>query len=263
MKLLSGIEDDVPTPTRDELLALMREDSILPESIKPAPLPPCSPSKVKTILITGVTGNMGPYFLRELTSLPHISKIYCIIRDEKDHSASTAGRRLEKKLAGKGMSTALDWSKVTILPGHLNRPRLGLGEEEYAALASEVDAVVHLAVKSNFTDEYKKIDKPESEDIRTVNVKGTLNVLDFVTAVKTKLLFHASSIVANNTIDKDFSMAEFWPKEHDFDDMPNSAYPISKFVCDRLMGAAVEERGLPVKVFRWGYLFGCILCLSY
>lgn len=149
------------------------------------------------------------------------------------------------------MLESVDMSKIVIIPGNLNRPHLGLTEEEYNKLAQEVDAVFHLAVKSNFTEEYKKFEKPESTDIRTVNLKGTLKVLEFVTAQKTKLLFHASTIVANNKLDKDFSISEFWPKEDDFDDMPNTAYPISKFVCDRLMASAVEERGLPIKVFRW------------
>lgn len=58
-QLLAGDEDDdVRTPTREELLKLMRTDSILPETIQPAPIPACLPSEVKTILITGATGNM-------------------------------------------------------------------------------------------------------------------------------------------------------------------------------------------------------------
>jgi thioester reductase-like protein len=81
-------------------------------------------------------------------------------------------------------------------------------------------------------------------------VKGTLNVLEFTCSEKTKVLFHASTIVANAGLGEDFSLAECWPAEDEFDEMPNTAYPFSKFVCDRLMAQAVE-RGLPVKVFRF------------
>lgn len=141
-------------------------------------------------------------------------------------------------------------SKVEVIGGHLTRHNFGLPSELYNSLAQEVDGVVHLAVKSNLVDSYKKIEKENSQDIRTVNVKGTLNVLAFVTAVKNKVLLHASTIVANAKLAEDFSLAECWPKEEDFDQMPDTAYPISKFVCDRLMGQGVEERGLPIKVFR-------------
>lgn len=50
---------------------------------------------------------------------------------------------------------------------------------------------------------------------------------------------------------EDNTMAECWPHESDFDEHPNSAYPISKFICDRIMGEAVTRLGLPVKVFRF------------
>lgn len=141
-------------------------------------------------------------------------------------------------------------SKVEIVVGQVTHTKFGMNDDDYQKLSQEIDAVIHLAVKSNLVDEYKKIDKPEAIDIRTTNVKGALNVLEFVVSQRTKLLFHASTIVANSTVAEDFSMSESWPGETDFDEMPNSAYPISKYVCDRLMATAVQERGLPIKVFR-------------
>jgi acyl carrier protein len=65
--LLSG-ESEVPPPTREELIKLIEEDSELPETIVPASQPACLPSQIQTILLTGVTGNMGPYLLRRQTS---------------------------------------------------------------------------------------------------------------------------------------------------------------------------------------------------
>jgi thioester reductase-like protein len=88
-----------------------------------------------------------------------------------------------------------------------------------------------------------------------VNVTGTLNVLEFICSVKTKILFHASTIVANGSVDEEKRLSESWPSPDEFDEMPNLAYPISKFVCDRLMAKAVE-RGLPVKVFRFPVVGG-------
>lgn len=100
VQLLSGSADDSIKPlTREEFLQLVREDSTLPESIQPAAIPACKPSEIKTLLVTGATGNMGPYFLKELAQRPHIQKIYCLVRDDKVSN----GKRLEKKLMAKGL----------------------------------------------------------------------------------------------------------------------------------------------------------------
>jgi thioester reductase-like protein len=108
-------------------------------------------------------------------------------------------------------------------------------------------------VKANFIDIYRKMEG--ETEIRTVNVTGTLNVLEFVCSVKTKVLFHASTIVANGAVDEEKRLSESWPAPEEFDDSPNSAYPVSKFVCDRLVFQAVE-RGVPVKVFRFPVIAG-------
>jgi acyl carrier protein len=247
--LLTGDdEDSSPTPTREELHKLIREDSILPESISSSPLPACLPSQIKTILLTGVTGNMGPYFLKDIAERKEITKIYCLIREDKGVSIK---KKLEKKLSSKGLLESVDMSKVEIVSGQITRPKFGLSDQAYQALAEKVDAVVHLAVKSNFVDDYKKIDRQDSRDIRSVNLKSTLNILEFNTTHKNKVLLHASTIVANTTLACDNSLSESWPLDGDFNEMPGTAYPVSKFVCDRLMAQAVEERGLPVKVFRY------------
>lgn len=101
VELLSGDNDqDVPSPTREELIQLIRDDSALPSNIQLAGTP-CRPSQVKTVLITGVTGNMGPYFLREVTKRPNILKVYCLIKDEKSNSKENSVKRLQKVLMEK------------------------------------------------------------------------------------------------------------------------------------------------------------------
>jgi thioester reductase-like protein len=244
VSLLSG-ENDVPPPTREELVQLIREDSELPVHITPS-TPHCLPSHIKTVLLTGVTGNLGPYFLRDIANRPHIDKVICLIRAEK---TSSPEERLSTALDGKSMSGEIPMDKIICVNGSVTKSKLGMSSEQYDDLSQTVDAVVHLAVKSSFVDQYKRIEKGDT-DIRTVNVKGTLNVLEFVCSMKTKVMFHASSIVSNANLDEELTLDESWPKPDDFDEMPNSAYPISKFVCDRLMAQAVD-RGVPVKVFRF------------
>jgi thioester reductase-like protein len=58
-------------------------------------------------------------------------------------------------------------------------------------------------------------------------------------------------IVSNARIDDQLSLSESWPAPDESDEMPNSAYPVSKFICERLMAQQAVERGIPVKVFRF------------
>jgi hypothetical protein len=60
LQLLS--DDNITTfvpPTREAFLEPTREDSLLPSHVIPAGAH-CLPSEIETILITGVTGNLGP-----------------------------------------------------------------------------------------------------------------------------------------------------------------------------------------------------------
>jgi thioester reductase-like protein len=245
IQLLSGEDIEMIAPTREEFLQLVKEDSLLPSHIVPAGLP-CLPSKIRTVLITGVTGNMGPYLLRDIANRAEIQKVFCLVRSE---NPALGEERLRKVLDRKNLLPQIPMSKVVCLSGTVTQQNLGLNDHDYSKMSEEIDAVVHLAVKSNFTDLYRKIDKGDT-DLRTVNYKGTLNVLEFVCSIKTKVLFHASSIVANGSVDEETRLSEAWPTADEFDEMPNSAYPVSKYVCDRLMAQAVE-RGIPVKVFRF------------
>lgn len=228
VELLEG-DEDVPIPTHEELLKLIREDAKLSEELTVPSIPSCKPSEVssifvnlymcifyiylislcyyyyiltlflefqvKTVLLTGATGNMGPYFLRDLSRKSQIERIYCLVRD--DGKTENGGlKRLQKVLEAKGLLEQVDMSKVIIVPGVVTKAKLGWSDDVYSDLSKNIDAVVHLAVKSNFTDQYKKNDRVEN-DIRSVNVKGTKEILEFVCSQKTKVLFHASTIVAN------------------------------------------------------------------
>jgi thioester reductase-like protein len=73
----------------------------------------------------------------------------------------------------------------------VSKPKMGLSDEKYEELCKTADAVVHLAVKSSFVDQYKRIENGIT-DIRTIHVKGTLNILEFVCTVKTKVLYQCT-----------------------------------------------------------------------
>lgn len=229
----------------EEMWSLAQEDSILPESLtfqaKPA-VPTVFDAKV--FLLTGLTGNLGPYILKELLQYSHVSKVYCLFR-----KTTNPMHRLNQILTDNDLNTETGRQKIKILVGDLTTAQFGLEDNEWIRLSTEVDAVIHCAVKSNHVEQYGLT------AMRTVNVFGTLRVLEFCSSQKTKYLFHCSSIVAVSTTDQEGCLSEDWPVENELKGVTDLGYPISKMIADRLIHQAVL-RGLPAKSFRFGGLIG-------
>lgn len=229
----------------EDLWKLVAEDSKLPESVQFAnssKTPKLSTAKV--FLLTGVTGNLGPHLLRELLKLNQVEKIYCLMR-----KTLNPNHRLQQLLLDNKIGNDAALKKVKLVVGDLTTPKFGMTDEEWDSLAQEVDACLHCAVKSNHVEPYGK------NAMRTVNVFGTLHVLEFCGHLKTKHLFHSSSIVAISTTDEEGSLSEDWPVQDELEGVTDLGYPISKMICDQLVRQAIM-RGLPSKSFRFGGLIG-------
>lgn len=189
--------------------------------------------------------------LEALASRP-LEKIFCLIR-AKDDSAAHA--RLIRVLQDKNLAASVDMSKIECVAGDITSANLSLTQERYNELANLVDAVVHVAVKGNLTEPYKKNEDSIRSDLRSVNVIGTINVLEFSVAGKTKHVLHTSTLLTCHKVGSNGLLLEDFCQPEDVYDTPNIGYPISKFICERLAAQAVE-RGIPVHVHRFPGLSG-------
>ncbi|ODM98078.1 Phenolphthiocerol synthesis polyketide synthase type I Pks15/1 [Orchesella cincta] len=82
-----------------ELRNVLNKDMILPEHIRGLG-DPCDQSNIRVILLTGVTGKLGTYYIDSLLRRK-VEKIYCLIRARNDNEAAA---RLTKVLIEKGIS---------------------------------------------------------------------------------------------------------------------------------------------------------------
>lgn len=251
-KLIEGDETcelDNP-PTLQEVAELLLEDCQLPEHITAVGrFPEKKISEIGSVLLTGATGTLGPYLLKELSKLPQISQVYCLVRPSKSKSAK---ERMEQILEFRDLIHSVDMTKIKYVTGNVAKPKLGMNDDVWADLTQNIDAVFHCAVKADHTQYYKK---REIEDVRNVNVGGTRNVLEFACEGTVKHIYFASSLLSVATTEEDGTLSESWPRVGDFDGVTNFAYANAKFVGDVLMTSAAE-RGLPVKVFRLPLIAG-------
>jgi nucleoside-diphosphate-sugar epimerase len=121
----------------------------------------------RTVLLTGASGVVGRALLQRLDDLD----VVCLVH--------------RSPVTGPNVTTAL---------GDVAEPMLGLAEQEYAALAARVDAVIHCAAVTDFgrTD----------GSLETTNIAGTEHVAAFAAAAKA-VLYHVSTAFVHAKVEGD------------------------------------------------------------
>ncbi|MFI9797550.1 thioester reductase domain-containing protein [Streptomyces sp. NPDC052302] len=207
----------------------------LPFGGAPEPTPP------RRVLLTGATGFLGSHMLLDL--LRHSdAHVYCLVR-AADEEAALA--RLGEALKG----YALPWSsevrrRVTVLPGDIREPRLGLPDDLWDRLAGELDSVVSVAAAVDFLRGYPSL--------RASNVLGALTLAELAARGRPKPLHHISSVAVFNEVGIP-SMGEDDPLAHI--DRLVAGYDQSKWAAEVALRRA-RDHGLVVTALRPGGIGG-------
>ncbi|MEU4710118.1 thioester reductase domain-containing protein [Nocardia salmonicida] len=188
------------------------------------------------VLLTGATGFVGAFLLREL--LDTGVRVHCPVRaDDVDH----ARRRLTENMAGYGMDcTSADSERIVPIVADLGKPLCGLTPQDYSRLATEIGQIVHAGALVKWTYPYRGL-----ED---VNIGGTRELLRLATWAA-PIPFHFLSTVGV------FSSREYLRDSvTEGEPLENSGalvvgYAQTKWISERMVRFAAE-RGLPVTVHR-------------
>ncbi|HEY4002170.1 MAG TPA: thioester reductase domain-containing protein [Candidatus Xenobia bacterium] len=188
------------------------------------------------VLLTGATGFLGGYLLRDLL---HRSPAHVVCVARADNEAQ-ARQRIEEKLRGFGLWEDSFGERMTCLPGDLEHPRLGLPPDQWASLCDSIDAVFHCAAWVNWVSPYPVLRAP--------NVEGTWHVLELACSGRLKPIHYVSTVgVFESPVWAGRVIAE--KDEADRPDELYLGYTQSKWVAERLMLRA-RRHGVPVSVYR-------------
>jgi thioester reductase-like protein len=212
----------------------MRADARLrlPE---PAPARPGVPSD---ILLTGVTGFVGPFLLGSLLGRTSHT-VHVLVR------AADAAHGLDRIIAA--LRRARLWSpaveaevrtRVRVLCGDLAEPHLGIGKAAFQQLAEGVDAIVHNGALVNYVRTY--------DALRPANVAGTRELLRLALTAhrKTFHLISSTFIYGWNTksvLRESDANAEMTGLDF--------GYSQTKWVAEQLVRTA-QRQGLDVRIYR-------------
>lgn len=237
----------------EELKSLVVEDARLPKQINVTNAPPSA--LITSVLITGATGKLGPYIISLLVrDYPMIKRIVCLVRDVND-SNSALGKVI-KKLDMLKLGPGLE--KVECIVGNVALERLGMTKEIYKQLSEQTHGVIHCAASASYTEPYRRLSKGKINNVRSINVIGTKNILRFACTGLSKRVYFASNFLCGIFGNESLHLPDIWVSDDVLDWIAENNLPgllASKLICEVLLRQAVQ-RGIPCKVFRFPWIAG-------
>jgi amino acid adenylation domain-containing protein/thioester reductase-like protein len=188
------------------------------------------------ILLTGGTGFLGGYLLRELLGATS-ARIHCLVRAD---GAAHALARLRAAQSRYQLGDLPD-GRVVPVAGDLASPLLGLSEAQFDALAARVDLVLHAGAFVNFTYPY--------DHVASVTVAGTKEIIRLAARYRGAPVHFVSSlaVLAGCGAAGVRSVSEDDPP--DFPEYLHLGYSEAKWVTEALLRHAARA-GLPAAVHR-------------
>lgn len=241
---IPGLIDTGPGDTlaklgrRDHLVEFSHLDQPADLAAQPGPAPEAAPdpSTDRRALLTGATGFLGAFLLRELLDSTQ-ADVWCLVR------AKTEERGRQRII--ESMERYLLWdealgARIHPVLGDLAKPALGLTEPEWSRLSEEIDVIYHNGARVSHVAPY--------EHLREPNVVGTAEILRLADTHKTKAVHFVStaaipqSLTDTGAPDQDLSATL-------------SGYVLSKWDAEQLVRQAADQ-GLPARIYRPGRVSG-------
>lgn len=199
------------------------------------------------IFLTGATGFLGAFLLEELLR-ETTAKVYCLVRNCKAQAQAKQKikKNLQRYLLGHLLENEFLNSRIIPVIGDLSQPLLGLDEQQFYQLASEVDTIYHAGANVNILYPYTAV--------RTANVQGTQEILRLASLIKLKPIHYISSLGVFESAG--YSGKKMRIQEEDnLDDceVVYGGYCQSKWVIEKLLKTA-QSRGIPVSIYRPGMI---------
>ena len=203
-----------------------------------APLPMPVVPMLNQVLLTGGTGFIGPFLIKSLLEQTR-AKIYVLVRSSHEKQGKQRLRAAMESMGpcGVGLMEMFE-SRVIPVCGDLGQPKLGLTQDVWDFLASEIDTVFHNGATVNYLFNY--------DLMRDANVLGTNEVVRLAFEGRSKEFNYVSttfvfgwavkSVLHETDLNENMELLDF-------------GYSQSKWVAEQVVVDA-RNRGLSARIFR-------------
>jgi thioester reductase-like protein len=204
----------------------------------PVPSPMPEMPVLNHVLLTGGTGFIGPFLIKSLLEQTR-AKIYVLVRssDEKQGRQRLRAAMESMGPCGAGLMELFE-ARVIPVSGDLGQPKLGLTQDVWDFLASEIDTVFHNGATVNYLFNY--------DLMRDANVLGTNEVVRLAFEGRPKEFNYVSttfvfgwavkSVLYETDLNENMELLDF-------------GYSQSKWVAEQVVVDA-RNRGLSARIFR-------------
>ncbi|MEM9272766.1 MAG: amino acid adenylation domain-containing protein [Cyanobacteria bacterium P01_F01_bin.143] len=229
---------------RDRQIAtLLNADAILDSSIQPQAIEQQLKFSKKAILLTGATGFVGAFLLNELLQQTSAS-IHCLVRAD---TIELAWDKLENTLKSYLLWQETFRSRIIPVVGDLSQPLLGLEQQQFQELATQIQAIYHNGAWVHHALPYsilKDTNVLGTQEILRLACQGQLKPVHFISATS---VFPERSGSTVQIIHEQDSLDNY--------QVPLDGYSQSKWVAEKLVRAA-GDRGLTISIYRLGRISG-------
>ena len=192
--------------------------------------------------VTGATGLLGAYILRELLEKSKDTTIYCLVRAA---DSSEAFKRIEINLKKHGLWETSYKKRIVCLVGSLGDSHFGLSTEMYSKVKKNIGFVYHIASNVNWVFSYSALESS--------NVNGTKQAIALCCDSGARLIY-VSSIGVHFSTDWR-STPQFNESDIPFVGDQLLGYLRSKWVAEQLIYSAIAQ-GVQSYIFRPPFICG-------
>ena len=204
----------------------------------PVPLPMPETPMANQVLLTGGTGFVGPFLMKSLLEQTQ-AKIYVLVRSSDEQQGRERLRAAMESMGPCDLGL-MEMFEARVIPvcGDLGQPKLGLAQDEWDFLATEIDTVFHNGATVNYLFNY--------DLMRDANVLGTNEVVRLAFEGRPKEFNYVSttfvfgwavkSVLNETDLNENMELLDF-------------GYSQSKWVAEQVVVDA-RNRGLSARIFR-------------
>ncbi|WP_062058127.1 non-ribosomal peptide synthetase [Aquimarina longa] len=202
------------------------------------------PNAPEHIFITGATGFVGVFLLKELLEKT-TATIHCLTRANSNEAAY---QKIKNGMLHYNLWADEYVSRIQVIIGDISLPLLGLDQTTFDLLSQKIEMIYHNAAHMNHLATY--------DMLKPANVNGAVEIVKLATQTRIKPIQYTSTLaVFNNTTSTVLKTVTEQTISSEEVHYKKDGYATSKWVAENLMIKA-RELGVPCTIYRLGLTTG-------